>query len=121
MAGKKTILVIDDDPDIRFFCTTVLQGAGYTVHTADSGESGLAMAAEVKPDLVVLDIIMERIDTGYSVAKKLGGAYPVILFSSITNESDQVFDSADLPVNAVLSKPIDSRKFIEKVKEILGM
>ncbi len=120
MPTGKTILVVDDDPDVRFLCKTVLEAAGYTIKTADSGEAGIAMAETEKPDLMILDIIMERIDSGYAVAKKLGATVPIMLFSSITNESDQVFDPASLPVRAVVGKPIEAKKLVEKVKEILG-
>lgn len=120
MAENKTILVIDDDPDIRFFCSTVLGGAGYRVLTADSGESGLEMAQTEKPDLVILDIIMEHLDSGYRVAQALGRGVPVILFSSILNESDQVFDPNDLPVSAVVSKPISPKVLRDTVNKILN-
>ncbi len=120
MAEGKTILVVDDDPDVRFLCKTALEAAGYTVKMADSGASGLAAAASEPPDLIILDIIMERIDSGYAVAEKLGGAIPIILFSSITNESDQVFDPKSLPVRAVVPKPIHAKKLVEKVQQILG-
>lgn len=121
MAEQKTILVVDDDPDIRFFCTTVLGAAGYCVVTADSGESGLEMAQTQKPDLVILDIIMERLDSGYRVARALGGDVPIILFSSILNESDQVFDPNDLPVRAVVSKPISPKTLRDTVNQILNV
>jgi CheY-like chemotaxis protein len=120
MPTGKTILVVDDDPDVRFLCKTVLEAAGYTIKTADSGESGIEMAEAEKPDLIILDIIMEQIDTGYSVAEKLGPTAPIMLFSSITNDSDQIFDPAVLPVRAVVSKPIEAKKLVEKVKEIIG-
>jgi CheY-like chemotaxis protein len=120
MPTGKTILVVDDDPDVRFLCKTVLEAAGYTIKTADNGESGIAMAEAEKPDLIILDIIMERIDTGYAVAEKLGPSVPIMLFSSITNESDQIFDPKTLPVRAVVGKPIEAKKLVDKVREILG-
>ncbi|HNR35220.1 MAG TPA: response regulator [Candidatus Hydrogenedentes bacterium] len=120
MAECKTILVVDDDPDIRFFCTTVLGGAGYNVITADSGETGLEMARTENPDLIILDIIMERLDSGYRVADALAGTIPIILLSSILNESDQIFDPKDLPVAAVLSKPISPKMLRDTVSQVLN-
>jgi CheY-like chemotaxis protein len=120
MTEQKRVLVIDDDADVRYLCETILRNAGYAVSTADSGETGLAMAESEPPDLVLLDIIMERIDTGYSVADKLARQMPVILFSSMINESDLVFDSSALPVRAILTKPLNSRRLLDTIGQILG-
>jgi len=120
MAERKTILVVDDDPDIRFFCTTVLGAAGYNVITADGGETGLEMAQSENPDLIILDIIMERLDSGYRVVRALNGAVPTILLSSILNESDQMFDPNDLQVSAVVSKPISPKTLRDTVTQVLN-
>lgn len=120
MPQSKTILIVDDDPDVRYLCQSILEAEGYRVHTAEDGQEGVELAEKVKPDLIVLDIIMERINSGYTVAEKLGRRFPIILFSSITNESDQVFDPEALPVRAVVSKPVERAKLLDKVREVLG-
>jgi len=57
--GKK-VLVVDDDPDVRLFNTTVLEENGYLPLEAENGEEGLQMIKSEKPDLVILDVLMPR-------------------------------------------------------------
>jgi twitching motility two-component system response regulator PilH len=57
--GKK-VLVVDDDPDVRLFSTTVLEENGYLPLEAENGEEGLRMIKSEKPDLVILDVLMPR-------------------------------------------------------------
>ena len=57
--GKK-VLVVDDDPDVRLFSVTVLEEHGYTPLEAANGEEGLKMIKEQKPDLIILDVLMQR-------------------------------------------------------------
>lgn len=120
MADAKTILIIDDDPDVREFCRALLEVEGYTVKMAVTGESGIAAAEAEKPDLIILDIMMERMDSGFRVAKRLGAEIPIIMNSSATNSSDQIFDPNDLPIRALLNKPVDGKVLLSKVHEILG-
>lgn len=120
MAIQKTVLIIDDDPDMRYFCKQVLERAGYRVLTADSGEAGMNYAHTVKPDCVVLDIVMEKIDTGYAVAEKLGPDVPILMVSSILNDADQIFAPSEHPFREMLKKPIDADTLLEKVKKLTG-
>lgn len=119
MTETKTILVIDDDPDVHFFCKSVLEKEGYRVLTAATGASGIAAAESQKPDLIILDIMMERIDTGYSVAEKLGKAIPILIFSSMLNASDEVFDQEALNFQDMVRKPIDAETLLKKVRKLL--
>lgn len=116
----KKILVVDDDPDIHFFCRTLLEAEGYCVKTAISGASGLKMAAEEKPDLVILDIMMESINSGYKVAEALGKSVPILMFSSMLNPSDAIFDPSQVPYSDVLTKPIAGEALLRKVRELIG-
>lgn len=65
-----TILVVDDEDDIRELLADVLRKEGYEVLEADNGKDGLALALEKKPDLILLDVIMPG-ETGHEVLKKL--------------------------------------------------
>lgn len=58
--NKKTILVVDDEPDIRLFLKTVLEDAGFEVVTADNGKHALERLKAFKPDLISLDLVMPR-------------------------------------------------------------
>ena len=66
----ETILVVDDDPDIARFVEVNLRSAGYDVAVAGDGEEALEKAGELRPDLVLLDVMMPRID-GFEVAQRL--------------------------------------------------
>ena len=66
----ETILVVDDDPDIARFVEVNLRTAGYDVAVAADGEEALEKAGELRPDLVLLDVMMPRID-GFEVAQRL--------------------------------------------------
>ncbi len=116
----KTVLVIDDDPDIHFFCKSLLEAEGYTVKSAISGAAGLAAAAAEKPDLIILDIMMEKINTGYKVAEALGKETPILMFSSMLNPSDAQFDRDSVPYTDVISKPIAGNILLEKVRTLIG-
>ena len=66
MANEK-ILIIDDDEDYRTSIRTLLESHNYSVVEASSGKEGLEKLTQEKPDLIVLDIMMETIDQGYSL------------------------------------------------------
>ena len=66
----KKILVTDDDPEMRKVITLVLESLGYQVSTATSGEDALTKIEEEKPDLLILDVFMPKMD-GFEVCKRL--------------------------------------------------
>ena len=116
----KTILVIDDDPDILYFCKSLGEAEGYTVRTAINAAAGLKAAREISPDLVILDIMMEEINSGYKVAEALGKEVPILMFSSMLNPSDTIFNPDEVPYRDVISKPITGELLLRKVREIIG-
>ena len=117
--ASKTILVIDDDPDIRFFCTNLLEAEGYRVVTADNEADGLELAAKESPALVILDIMMERINSGYAVAEKIGKETPILMFSSMLSSNDATFDPESVPYCDVIGKPVPGDKLLEKVRNLI--
>jgi DNA-binding response OmpR family regulator len=66
----ETVLVVDDDPDVARFVEVNLRSAGYEVTVASNGEEGLEKAIELRPDLVLLDVMMPKLD-GFEVAQRL--------------------------------------------------
>lgn len=85
------VLAIDDDPDVLDLMTEKLAGSGYTVVTAKSGEDGLRLARELRPDVITLDIMMPRLD-GWQVLRGLKESdetrnIPVIIVSILENKS----------------------------------
>lgn len=68
---RGTVLVVDDDPDLLEVDRLALEAAGYEVHTASSGRQGLDLARALRPDVIVLDVMMETLTEGFDVASKL--------------------------------------------------
>lgn len=88
------ILVIDDEPDVLFLCRVNLEHAGHEVLEALNGERGIEMAATDRPDLIVLDIMLPRLD-GLSVLKTLTADpgtrdTPVVLLTARVQADDQL-------------------------------
>jgi two-component system OmpR family response regulator len=120
MNRKKTILVADDDDDFRNGTRLVLEAAGYqVVLAADETEAARAME-EHRPDLTLLDIMMEEVDAGLVLAEKLGPSHPIILLSSIADSADKVFDANRLPVRSILQKPVKPDALLQRVRSVLG-
>lgn len=129
--GTKTILVIDDDADFTATVRAVLEQEGYTVVEADSGAEGLRQLQARKPDLVILDVMMESATEGYSVneAIKHSGNYdafqqtPIIMVSSIQESPDDRFPRAPevdmIRPDRYLTKPLDIPKFLEIVRKVV--
>lgn len=124
------IMCIDDDKDILEVCEVVLTGQGHTVETASSGKEGLAKAAKFKPDLIVLDVMMDDFTDGFHAAYKFRQDAelkykPIMLLSSINEHFPQKFDAkkdgAYLPVDAFMEKPVKPKEFIAKIKELLAL
>lgn len=83
------VLVVDDDEDLLEVDRLALEGAGYRVFTARNGREGLALVHQVKPDVIVLDIMMETLTEGFDVASRLMGdadtrRIPVVMVSGWT-------------------------------------
>jgi DNA-binding response OmpR family regulator len=118
-----TILVIDDDPDIRSLLVDALEGAGYTVRTAPDGEAGLASATENKPDLVVLDWMMpER--SGLEVAHHLRADHslddvPVVMLTARGTQADIEWGYA-AGIDGYIVKPFSPRALIWRIQSMLA-
>lgn len=117
----KTILCVDDEHDILDILTYNLRKEGYQVFTADSGEKALNIAERVRPDMVLLDIMMEGMD-GLDVCKALRQR-PATQNSHIiflTAKADEVDEILGLEFGAddYLTKPFSPRKIVTKVKAI---
>ncbi|HPO11993.1 MAG TPA: response regulator [Candidatus Hydrogenedentes bacterium] len=121
MNMAKDILVIDDDPDITTYCSSVLGNHGYRVRTATSAQEGETVLRAQRPDLVILDIMMESPEAGLQLANSIARDFPglpVILFSSIADACMQTFDTSNLPVAAIIEKPIEPQDLLATVGKI---
>ena len=116
---SQTVLVIDDEADIRTFLTVALRKAGYQTVTATNGVEAWEIAKSRKPDLVILDIMMPR-QSGTDFYRALADddelcKVPVVIVSGVTGTNLTPFEPA-----AVFDKPIKPDVFIAAVNEILG-
>ena len=120
--GKK-ILVVDDDPGVHFIITPILSRAGYTVMSAKTGEQGLQLALNGRPDLIILDVIMPYMK-GRELCAKIK-AYDVlkdtpVIFLTAIDSPDDIHEEMKVGAVAHLTKPIEIEQVIATVKGIIG-
>ncbi len=107
--GKNVILCIDDDPDLLFSLRVVLEANGYIVATAENSKEGIKAYRESKPDLIIVDLMMEEIDTGMHLIREIyysGNKAPMYVLSSAGDYLQNATDLSDLGVTAVFQKPL---------------
>ena len=119
MSQTATLLVIDDEPQIRTFLRISLVSQGYQVIEAATGAEGLARAAQDKPDLVVLDLGLPDMD-GQQVLRDLRewSAVPVLVLSVRASEGQKV-DALDGGANDYVTKPFGIQEFLARVRALL--
>ncbi len=119
---KKKILVVDDERDLVEIMTFRLKGAGYDVLTAYDGQEALDRARRDKPDLIILDLMLPKID-GYKVCGMLKfdtrfKKIPVILFTARAQEADRN-TGKEVGADAYITKPFESQALLDKIEELL--
>lgn len=122
MGEKKTILIIDDDPDIRSALRIVLEAAGFSVGEASSGAEGLAAAERVEPDAVIVDLMMETVDAGSRLSQDLKGrgyTGPIYLLSSAGESVRFNIDARELGLAGIFQKPLDHGVLVRTLKKAL--
>ena len=118
------ILVVDDEVYILHILDFILGAENYDVVTATNGEQALQKVREEKPDLVILDIMMPRLD-GYETCRMIRSDpatknIPVILLTAKGREVDQKL-GREVGANDYMTKPFSPSKLIERVQAILGV
>ncbi len=117
------IAVIDDDIDIQDASSLVLKAHGYDVITAGNPDDGYKIIKEQKPDLIILDVIMNEPDDGFFLAQKLRReniTTPIIMYTSISKTLGTQYGTNELvPVDDFVEKPISPEQLVEKVKKFL--
>jgi CheY-like chemotaxis protein len=123
---KKTVLVVDDDPDARDFLTTVLEDNGFASVTAKDGQEAIAMIDQSPPDLVALDITMPE-KSGVAVYRKIKEdeqlkGIPVIIVTGVSDDFERFISTRRQvpPPEGYISKPVDHGEFLSMVKGLLG-
>ncbi len=128
---QKTILIVDDDVDFRDSVTVVLEAQGYRVSAAGTAKEALASISASKPDLVVLDIMMECDSAGYEVNQaikfreefQLARNVPILMVSSIPLEPSARFERAAevkmITPDCYMVKPLNFNLFLERVRSLM--
>lgn len=120
--GKKKILIVDDEKDLVETVVFQLEEAGYEAITAYDGAEGLDKARKVKPDLIILDLMLPKMD-GYKVCGLLKSdsryaKIPIIMFTAKAQESD-VNLGKEVGADAYITKPFEQEILLGKIKELL--
>jgi DNA-binding response OmpR family regulator len=113
--GKFVILCIDDDPDILDSLKVILEGNGYRYIGAATAEEGLRLYRAESPDLVIVDLMIEEVDSGANFVKELrlvGGNVPIYLLSSVGDSLSISTSYAELGFTGILQKPVSSRTLL---------
>jgi two-component system OmpR family response regulator len=113
------VLVVDDDPHIRQLLVFALEKAGLGAREASDGEAALVSVAQARPDLVILDINMPRLD-GLEVCRRLRaqGELPILFLSSRDDEIDRIL-GIELGADDYVVKPFSPREVVARVQAIL--
>ena len=118
----KKILVTDDSPTIVVMIKELLESAGYSVVTASDGQEALDKTKKERPDLVILDLMLPKID-GYKVCAMLKfdknySSLPIIILTARAGESDKEL-GAEVRADAYVTKPFEPDTFLAKIKELI--
>jgi DNA-binding response OmpR family regulator len=119
MAAKSTVLIADDDPDIRMLVRLRLERSGYAVVAACNGLEALELAAESHPDLAILDVSMPGL-SGIEVTRSLrerNATLPIILLTAHAQESD-VTQGALAGADAYVTKPFSPQELESRVRAL---
>lgn len=130
MYDTKKVLLIDDDVDLVEANKIVLEANGYQVVTAHNGEDGLKMALQEIPDVIILDVSMEKKDEGFYVSQRIRShpeiaKIPIIMITAIHKCTKLKFspqtDGDYLPVNEFMDKPVDPETLLSLVSKWSGI
>jgi CheY-like chemotaxis protein len=121
------ILIVDDDPDFQNATRIVLEKEGHAILSAKSGNEGYRRAKEDRPDLIVLDVMMDSVLDGLSMSRQMYEDtemrdIPIIMVTSIANtDYAELFPTDEyIHIRAFMSKPIDPAKLIKRVNKLLA-
>jgi len=120
----KVLLIIEDDPLIVKIYSTRLKADGFEVFSAENGEDGIALIEEKKPDVIVLDVMMPRVD-GFGVLEAIarqGDAkkIPVLVYSNLASEEEIARAKAMGATEFIVKADISPTEMVAKIKGYLG-
>jgi DNA-binding response OmpR family regulator len=121
-SSRGRVLVVDDEPDLVRVLEFGLRASGYTVESASDGQEGLKKAREIKPDVILLDLMLPKLD-GYKVCRLLKfddrfKHIPIIILSARTQEGDQTL-ALEMGANRFVTKPYDFAEILGYIETLL--
>jgi CheY-like chemotaxis protein len=131
---KPKILIIDDDRDVVELIRITLEANNYDVVSAGNGAEGLKLVKEIRPDLIILDVMMDTATEGFQISYQLRSKdpkseyrefsqTPIIMMTGISQKLHMKFspeqDGDYLPVDEFLEKPVRVDSLLEKIKKLL--
>ncbi len=122
--NMKTILLVDDEPDVLFVLKMALEKRGYRVEEASNGLEAVEKAQALLPDALVMDIMMPKLD-GLSATERLKGlpqtqSIPIFIITGKGHLKELMDIRQDLNVACYLEKPFPVSALVDKLKEVLG-
>ncbi len=120
--SQAKILIVDDEPDLVETLRFALELEGYKVLVAVNGEEGLNTARQEKPDLILLDLMLPKLD-GYKVCRLLKfderyKSIPILMLTAKTQDKDRMLGK-ETGANEYLTKPFDMDELMAKIKSYL--
>lgn len=119
---NRTILVVDDEQDIRMTLRALFEANGYTVVEAENGQEALDMVQASTPDLIILDLLMPEVD-GYAFLERLPtdllDSIPIIVFTAKGADNDILRGYAK-GAAYYLTKPFENRKMLNATRYLIG-
>lgn len=123
---EKKVLIVDDNVDFLDMHSAVLKNKGYSVATARNSKECLDKLSKSRPDVVVLDVMMEQFDSGFKLSKKIKAKYrdlPVMLLTSIGAQTGLEFSSneevlAATGADVLLDKPVSPKVFTDEIEKL---
>lgn len=128
--NKKTILIVDDDSDYLMQMEFYIRKFGFNVITAGSQKEGEDILEETKPDLIIVDLMMENKDSGFILSYKIKKKYPdvpVIIATAVTSEAGMVFglnseqDKQWIKADSYLEKGIRPDQLHREINKLLKL
>ncbi len=123
MTESRTILLVDDEPDLVQLVSVRLQVAGYHVITASDGQQALDAVKQTRPDLIILDLMLPKVD-GYKVCRllKFDDRYkkiPILVFTARAQDGD-IRMATECGADAYLTKPFEAQTLLSKLRDLMS-
>lgn len=127
---NKKILIIDDDLDFVTATGVLLEANGYKVSSAGNKKDGIEKIREVMPDLIIMDVIMQRMSDGFDLSRELKNdekykKIPILMLTAIGEKTGFSFsavagDKIWLPIDDYAEKPVKSEELIAKIEKLIS-